>query len=370
MAKIIKEIQFGEHKLKLETGEIARQADGAVFASMNGTQVLATVVWKKEGAEQNDFFPLTVHYQEKSAAAGKTPGGFNKREGRPSEHETLVSRLIDRPIRPLFDESFRHEVQVIATVFSFNPEVPADIVAMIASSAAVALAGLPIESPIAAARVGYEDGIYVLNPSLGMLKKSSLDLVVAGTESGILMVESEAQELSEDVMLGAVKFGHTMMQSVITGINELVKEAGILTTRPQFNGSADIWLAERVATEAKQDILNAYTIKDKQQRYKRLDEIRQNVVSQLCLERQELSKDSIVKQCAALEKQLVRQRILSGEPRIDGRDQLTVRPIAIRTGFLDRTHGSALFTRGETQAIVTATLGNDRDAQISLHVAL
>lgn len=358
--KITKEIKFGEHRLVLETGEIARQADGAVFASMNGTQVLVTVVGKKEGAEKNSFFPLTVNYQEKTYAAGKIPGGFNKREGRPSEHETLICRLIDRPLRPLFPDNFLNEVQIIATVMSLNPDVPADIIAMIGASAALAISGIPFNGPIGAARVGYKDGIYLLNP--GSKQKSDLDLVVAGTSDAILMVESEACELSEEVMLGAVMFGHEMMKTVIKGINELAKEVG----KPTWNWSApeiDVLLETRIAELATGEITAAYLIKDKQQRYLRLGEVRQHLIDTLIAEREEISRDKAMGFISTLESNIVRNRILDGEPRIDGRDQKTVRPIAIRTRVLERAHGSTLFTRGETQAIVAATLGNDRDAQ-------
>lgn len=363
MPKIIKEIKFGDQTLVLETGEIARQADGAIFASMNGTQVLVTVVGRKDGAENNDFFPLTVEYCEKFSAAGKIPGGFNKREGRPSEHETLVCRLIDRPLRPLFPEGFHNEIQIIATVFSSNPEVPADIVAIIGASAALAVSGIPFETPIAAARVGYKDGIYLLNPSPAMLAESKLDLVVAGTDSAILMVESEAHELSEDVMLGAVLFGHEMMQPVIKAIKELAKETG----KPTWDwkpAEVDVELNAHVAELATADLTQAYLIKDKQQRYERLAEVHQAIKDKLTAENAEINLTAVSKQLDALEKNIVRSRIIAGEPRIDGRDQHTVRPIAIRAGILDRTHGSVLFTRGETQAIVTATLGCDRDAQL------
>jgi polyribonucleotide nucleotidyltransferase len=355
-----KEIKFGEHTLVLETGEIARQADGAVFASMNGTQVLVTVVGKKDGAENNSFFPLTVNYQEKTYAAGKIPGGFNKREGRPSEHETLTSRLIDRPIRPLFPENFNNEIQVIATVMSLNPEVPADIIAMIGASAALAISGVPFQGPIGAARVGYADGVYLLNP--GPKVVSQLDLIVAGTTDAILMVESEASELNEDVMLGAVLFGHEMMKNVINGIKELAAEIG----RPSWDWTApaiDATLQSRLAELATTVITDAYLLKDKQQRYQRLADVRQDVMAKLLAEQDELDVDAAKNLFSALEKEIVRNRILDGEPRIDGRDQKTVRPIAIRTHMLERAHGSALFTRGETQAIVAATLGNDRDAQ-------
>ena len=363
MAKITKEIQFGEHKLVIETGEIARQAHGAVFASMNGTQVLVTVVGRKEGAEKNSFFPLTVVYQEKMYAAGRIPGGFNKREGRLSEEETLRSRLIDRPLRPLFPENFMNEVQIIATVMSLNPEVSADIIAMIGASAALAISGIPFHGPIGAARVGYHEGIYLLNPGPTALANSALDLVVAGTEDAILMVESEARELSEDVMLGAVMFGHEMMKPVIRLINELAKEVG---TPPWAwtEAAVDEALVARVHTLAQADVAQAYAIKDKQTRHERLNEIRDALVTTLAEEQPETASDQVKNLLEQLEKNHVRQLVLDGEPRIDGRDRHTVRPIAIRTHVLDRAHGSALFTRGETQAIVVATLGNDRNAQI------
>lgn len=363
VAKISKEIKFGEHTLVLETGEIARQADGAVFASMNGTQVLVTVVCNPEGAEKNNFFPLTVNYQEKTYAAGKIPGGFNKREGRPSEHETLTSRLIDRPLRPLFPDEFTNEVQIIATVMSLNPEVSADIIAMIGASAALAISGLPFQGPIGAARVGYKDGIYLLNPGYKAIEESALDLIVAGTEDAILMVESEAHELSEDVMLGAVLYGHEMMKGVIHEICALAKEVN----KPKFEWQPheiDFALQTKIEGLSKDEITAAYAIKDKMQRRMKLSEIKQKLIETLTAEIEELSKESIVSLFGSLEKDIVRQRILDGEPRIDGRDLRTVRPIVIRTGLLDRAHGSALFTRGETQAIVAATLGNDRDAQI------
>ena len=363
MAKIVKNIKFGEHTLVLETGEIARQADAAVFVCMNGTQVLVTVVGKREGAEKNDFFPLTVHYQEKYYAAGKIPGGFNKREGRPSEHETLTSRLIDRPIRPLFPEQYTYEIQIVATVMSLNPDVSADILAMIGASAALALSGLPFQGPIGAARVGYRDGIYLLNPSPKALETSALDLVVAGTKDAILMVESEARELSEEVMLGAVLFGHESMKAVIQGIEELAHESG----KPAWNWAApaiEEGLPRRLDELARETITHAYLLKDKAARYQELAVVRQAVINTIMLEQPDLGRAMIDMCLDKLEKQIVRQRILAGEPRIDGRDRKTVRPIAIRTGILERAHGSALFTRGETQAIVAATLGNDRDSQI------
>lgn len=364
MTKISKQIQFGENQLVLETGEIARQADGAVMASMNGTQVLVSVVAKKEGGENNDFFPLMVIYQEKAYAAGKIPGGFNKREGRLSEEETLRSRLIDRPLRPLFPNNFRNEVQIIATVMSLNPEVPADIVAMLGASAALAISGVPFEGPIGAARVGYTDGVYTLNPAATSIAKGSdLDLVVAGTEDAILMVESEARELSEDVMLGAVMYGHEMMQTVIKGIKEFAGDAG----KPAWDWVApevNAQLVDRVTELSSEEIAKAYLLRDKQERYSRLAEIRQQVCETMVAEQDDINVDEITAQFSSLEKAHVRGQILNGEPRIDGRDKNTVRPITIRTKLLDRAHGSALFTRGETQAIVAATLGNERSAQI------
>lgn len=362
MAKITKEIAFGDKTLVLETGEIARQADGAVLASMNGTQVLVTVVAKKSGGENNGFFPLTVNYQEKFYAIGKIPGGFNKREGRPSEIETLTSRLIDRPIRPLFPDNFRNEVQVIATVLSLNPDVSPDIIAMIGASAALALSGVPFQGPIGAVRVGYKEGIYLLNPSRKELENSALDLVVAGTKDAILMVESEAKELSEDIMLGAIGFGHEMMKKVIVAIEELATQAG----KPKWNWVAaevDAQLHDKIAEMAKQGIESAYLIKDKQQRLQKLSELRDQTVASLLMEQDQLKPDHIVELFSKLESDTVRNRILDGEPRIDGRDKVTVRPITVRTKVLERTHGSCLFTRGETQAIVVATLGNERDAQ-------
>lgn len=363
MSKITKEIQFGEHTLVLETGEIARQADGAVLASMHGTQVLVTVVAKKGCAAGNDFFPLMVVYQEKSYSAGKIPGGFNKREGRLSEEETLRSRLIDRPLRPLFPENFRNEVQIIATVMSLNPEVPADIVAMLGASAALSISGIPFAGPVGAARVGYKDGVYLLNPAINDMRNTDLDLVVAGTSDAVLMVESEAKELSEEIMLGAVMYGHEMMQSVIKAISELAKEVGtkswVFVDKEENHD-----LANKVMQLSKDDISQAYLIKDKQERYQRLDEIRQKVCEAILSEMEDIDTDLVLSEFGKLEKNHVRMRILDGEPRIDGRDNYTVRPIAVRTNVLDRAHGSALFTRGETQAIVTATLGSEKSAQI------
>lgn len=363
MAKITKEIAFGDHTLILETGEVARQADGAVLASMNGTQVLVTVVGKKEGAENNGFFPLTVNYQEKFYAVGKIPGGFTKREGRPSDNETLISRLIDRPIRPLFPESFRNEVQVIATVLSLNPDVPSDIVAMVGASAALAISGIPFNGPIGAARVGYKDGIYLLNPGRKAMEQSALDLVVAGTKDAILMVESEANELSEEIMRGAIVFGHEMMKTVIKSIEDMAVQVGKSSWNWQ-SPKVDNHLQSKIEDIVKSEIEAAYLIKDKQQRHQRLAELREQTIAALLIENEEYKAEVIAELIFSLESAVVRHRILDGEPRIDGRDNKTVRPIAIRTKFLERTHGSCLFTRGETQAIVVATLGNERDAQL------
>ena len=368
MSKHTQNILFGEHTLILETGEIARQADGAVLASMGGTQVLVTVVGQKGAVADRDFFPLTVDYQEKTAAVGKIPGGFKKREGQPSEHETLVSRLIDRPIRPLFPKDYCQEVQVIATVLSLDPQISADIVAIIGTSAALAVSGLPFQGPIGAARVGYHEGIYLLNPGPQQLETSQLDLVVAGTDDAILMVESEAYELSEDVMLGAILFGQEMFQATIKGIRELAQK---VNKSPFVFGPTDASLElskhiyERVSALAAEKITQAYLIKDKMARHHRLSEIHTEVGNVIAQEQGEAYvADKVTKGIYALEKHIVRESILKGEPRMDGRDLQTVRPISIRPGFLARTHGSALFTRGETQAIVTATLGNERSAQI------
>lgn len=363
MTKIVKEIPLGGHTLVLETGEIARQASGAVFVSMSGTQVLVTVVGRQTASPDANFFPLTVDYIEKTYAAGKIPGGFKKREGPPSEHETLTSRLIDRPVRPLFPEGFRNEIQIVATVMSLNPEVPADMLAMIGASAALSLSGVPFAGPIGGVRVGYQDGVYLLNPGKTALETSELDLVVAGTHDAVLMVESEASELSEDVMLGAVMFGHDAMQPVIQAIQSMVNEGG-KTAWVWTPPAKDEALQARVEAMASDTIRTAYLSKDKTERYNALSDIRQGVIEALLAEDETLDADAISNCLASFEKRLVRSRILDGEPRIDGRDRTTVRPISIRTGLLDRAHGSALFTRGETQAIVAATLGNDRDSQI------
>ncbi len=363
MSKITKVIQFGEHQIKLETGEIARQADGAIFADMGGTQVLATVVAKKDEGQKNDFFPLSVHYQEKAYAAGKIPGGFNKREGRPSEEEVLISRLIDRPIRPLFPEDYCSEVQVVVTLLSINPEVSTEVVSMIATSAALAISGVPFLGPIGAAKVGYKDGLYLLNPSPKEIKNSELDLVVAGTKDAILMVESEAKELGEDVMLGAVMYGHSMMQSVIQGINEFA----LLAKKPDIKWSPAVIDQElkAVVEEVATPIFNAaYAIKDKMQRHEAVKQAYTSISAEMTFRLPEVDAAEYEKILESLEKNLVRQKVLSGEPRIDGRDTRTVRPINVRTGVLSRSHGSALFTRGETQALVTTTLGSERDAQL------
>ena len=364
MKHIKKSFAYGRHQVMLETGEIARQAHGAVLVSMEETVVLVTVVGNKEVKPGQDFFPLTVDYQERTYAAGKIPGGFFKREGRPSEKEILTSRLIDRPLRPLFPESFYNEVQVIATVLSSNSEIDSDIPAMLGASAALAISGIPFDGPIGAARVGYLDGQYVLNPTATELTSSALNLVVAGTEQAVLMVESEAQELSEDVMLGAVVFGHEQMQVAIAAINDLAEEVG---NEPWEWAPAekDTGLIEKIAAMAEEDLKQAYRIKQKQVRYAQVEAIRNRVQNELITGETDTAGVNLIKSIFQdLEAKIVRGQILDGEPRIDGRDTRTVRPIAIRTGVLPRTHGSALFTRGETQALVVATLGTGRDEQI------
>ncbi len=363
MTPVKKEFQYGEHTIKLETGEIARQASGAVMASMGDTTVLVTVVAAKKATTGRDFFPLTVDYQEKTYAAGKIPGGFFRREGRAGEHETLTSRLIDRPIRPLFPEGFLNETQVIATVVSLDPEISADVVAMIGTSAALAVSGVPFNGPLGAARVGFIDGNYVLSPTKTQLEESKLDLMVAGTEKAVLMVESEADCLTEEQMLGAVMFGHEQMQTVIKAISELAVEAGTVAwdwQAPETDHSAE----SAVAAAADGAFTEAYQITEKMVRYDRLSEIRSSIVEQLCAGDEGMDEGKVREAIESLEKSTVRGRIISGEPRIDGRDTRTVRPITIRTGVLPRTHGSALFTRGETQALVVTTLGTTRDAQI------
>ena len=364
MKRITKTLNWGGKQLTLETGEIARQATGAVLVNMEDTVVLVTVVGKHSAKAGQDWFPLTVDYQERTYAAGKIPGGFFKREGRPSEKEILTCRLIDRPIRPLFPEGFYNEVQIVATVMSSNNEVDSDIAAMIGASAALAVSGIPFDGPIGAARVGYANGQYILNPTATELKTSQLNLVVAGTQAAVLMVESEAQELPEDVMLGSVVFGHEQMAAVINMINELADEAG----KPAWDWTPpakDQALIDRMASMAESEVRQAYEIRGKQERTRRVDEIRDRLMQELS------SAGTTPEQSIALgaefsnlEAKIVRNQILDGEPRIDGRDTRTVRPITIRSGVLPRAHGSALFTRGETQAIVSATLGTSRDEQI------
>jgi polyribonucleotide nucleotidyltransferase len=350
--------------MTLETGEMARQASAAVLVSMGDTVVLCTAVAAKTAAPGRDFFPLTVNYQEKTYAAGKIPGGFFKREGRPTEKETLTSRLIDRPIRPLFPDGFYNEVQVVATVVSLDPEIDADIPAMIGASAALALSGVPFNGPIGAARVGYIDGQYVLNPAAKELKGSQLNLVVAGTRDGVMMVESEASGLSEEIMLGSVVFGHEQMQVAIKAIKELVAECG--KPRWEWVGNAATGeLEQAVSAVAHGPLAEAYRITEKQARYSRVGEVKKSVIEALTTgDAPKFTADQVDDQLFKLESKIVRERILNGEPRIDGRDHKTVRPITIRTGVLPRAHGSALFTRGETQALVVTTLGTGRDAQI------
>jgi len=364
---IKKTFPYGSHQVALETGEIARQAHGAVVCTMDDTVVLATVVAAKEPRTGQDWLPLTVDYVEKTYAAGKIPGGFFKREGRPSEKETLTSRLIDRPIRPLFPDGFFNEVQVVATVLSLNPEVDSDIPAMLAVSAALELSGIPFNGPIGACRIGYVNGQYVVNPTMSQLKESQLNLVVAGTEQGVLMVESEALELPEDVMLGAVGFGHEQMQAAIQAVHELAEEAGkpAWDWQPPAKNEA---LIARASELAEQDFRAAFAMKQKQARNNRLVEIRKGTLEKLTAEAaaadRTLDANAVKEIFFNLESKIVRSQILDGEPRIDGRDTRTVRPIGVRVGVLPRTHGSALFTRGETQALVTVTLGTGRDEQI------
>ena len=360
--KVTKTFQYGQHTITLETGEIARQASGAVMVSVEDTVILATVVARKDAKPGQDFFPLTVDYVEKTYAAGRIPGGFFKREGRPSEKETLTSRLIDRPIRPLFPEGYLNEVQVILHVLSVNPDIDPDIPAMIGASAALCVAGIPFNGPVGAARVGYIDGQYVLNPTVSQLPKSQLDLVVAGTESAVLMVESEAQQLSEEIMLGAVVFGHEQMRVVIDAIHELVRDGG----KPEVEwkpAPKNEPLIARVSALANEKLREAYQIKEKQARTQKLKEVTASVSSALAADADAPDSAELSNILFDLEAKIVRSQILEGEPRIDGRDTRTVRPISIRTSVLPRTHGSALFTRGETQALVVATLGTARDEQ-------
>jgi polyribonucleotide nucleotidyltransferase len=362
---IKKSFQYGEHVVTLETGAVARQADGAVLVDMAETVVLVTAVGRKKADPGQDFFPLTVNYQEKTYGAGKIPGGFFKREGRPSEKETLVSRLIDRPIRPLFPKGFKNEVQVIATVMSLNPDVDPDIPALIGASAALAISGMPFAGPIGAAKVGYIHGKYVLNPGVTALQESDLELVVAGTRDAVLMVESEAKGLSEEVMLGAVMYGHEQMQTAIDTINELASE----TAKPSWDWQApeeDQELVSAVEAQAAAGFTAAYQISDKMERQAAVSDVKAAAIAALGGEADDArwSAEDLSGALSKLEKNIVRQRVIKGEPRIDGRDHKTVRPINVDVGVMPRAHGSAVFTRGETQAIVVTTLGTGRDAQI------
>jgi len=358
---IRKEFQYGGKTVSIETGEVARQADGAVIIDIEGTSLLVTVV-EKDGPVGADFFPLTVNYQEKSYAAGKIPGGFFKREGRPSEQETLLCRLIDRPVRPMFPKGFTHEVQIIATVMSLNPEIGTEVPALLGASAALSISGLPFNGPISAALVGYNNGEYILNPTKSELEESQLELVVAGTDQAVLMVESEAELLSEEIMLGAVMFGHEQMQVAITAISELAQEVN----KPAMDWTApvkDETLAAQVASEVEAAISDAYKIPEKLSRQNQLKVVRNELIEKLT-EDGAYEASAVRGAFESLEKRVVRDYVLSTQSRIDGRDLSTVRPISVRTGVLPRAHGSSLFTRGETQAIVVATLGTGRDAQI------
>ena len=359
---VTKTFEFGQHTVTLETGVIARQATCAVMASMDDTSVLVSVVGKKEAKPGQDFFPLTVNYQERTYAAGKIPGGFFKREGRPSEEETLICRLIDRPIRPLFPEGFTNEVQVVITVVSANPEISPDIIALLGTSAALAISGMPFSGPVGAARVGYTDGKYILNPLQSELETSQLNLVVSGTDSAVLMVESEADVLSEEVMLGAVMFGHEQMQTAITAIKEMAAEVN----NPKWDWVAPVKNADliaKIAELSESQVDEAYQITEKAVRYEKIKEIRDGVVAALLAADADLDVQEAKDLFHDLEKTVVRGRITNGKPRIDGRDPEMIRALDVMTGVLPRTHGSAVFTRGETQALVVATLGTQRDAQ-------
>ena len=360
--KVTKTFQWGKHTVRMETGEIARQSGGAVMVDVDDTVILATVVAAKTAKPGQDFFPLTVDYVEKTYAAGKIPGGFFRREGRPSEGETLTSRLIDRPIRPLFPEDFYNEVQIVIHVMSINPEVPADIPALIGASAALAISGIPFHGPLGAARVGYKDGEYLLNPTRSEQLESQLDLIVAGTQNAVLMVESEAHELSEEIMLGGVVYGHEQARIAIAAIQDLVKDAG----KPEWDwqpAPKNEELISKVTALAEEGLRAAYQMRQKQARSTELKQVTKKVLEQLKAEG-DVDDVAVGNILFGLESKIVRSQVLSGEPRIDGRDTRTVRPIEIRTGVLPRTHGSALFTRGETQALVVATLGTARDEQI------
>ncbi len=364
MAVHSRTFQFGSQQVTIQTGELARQAAGSVIVTMGDTVVLCTACVAKAAVPGRDFFPLTVNYQEKTYAAGRIPGGFFKREGRPTEKETLYSRLIDRPIRPLFPDGFFNDVQVVATVLSLDPQIDADVPALLGSSAALLLSGVPFNGPIAAARVGYKNGQYLLNPSAAELAESELHLVVAGTRDAVLMVESEAKCLSEDVMLGAVVFGHTEMQVAIKAINEIAAEArkARMEWKPD---SSHAELDAAVSGQARAGLSDAYRITEKQARYAKISEIKKTVIATLASgDGAKFTANQIGDAFFRLESNIVRERILTGEPRIDGRDAFTVRPITVKTGVLPRTHGSALFTRGETQALVVTTLGTSRDSQI------
>jgi len=364
VSAVTKSFPYGTNTVTIETGEMARQAEAAVRVSMGDTVVLVTAAAAKKAVPGRDFLPLTVNYIEKTYAAGRIPGGFFKREGRPTEKETLTSRLIDRPIRPLFPDGFYNDVQVVATVLSLDPDIDADIPSLLGASAALALSGLPFNGPIGAARVGYKDGQYILNPTAKQLTESQLHLVVAGTQAAVLMVESEAKGLPEDVMLGSVVFGHQQMQIAIQAINELVKEAG----KPRWNWQAPVDNAEltsALALHAQAALAEAYSITEKRARVARLAEIKSQTLASLAAgEGAKFTEEQVDTALFKLESNIVRQRVLNGEPRIDGRDHKTVRPITVKVGVLPRTHGSALFTRGETQALVVTTLGTTRDAQI------
>ena len=364
MSAVSKSFAYGSHSVTIETGELARQADAAVRVTVGDTVVLVTVCAQQQAKPGRDFFPLTVNYIEKTYAAGRIPGGFFKREGRPTEKETLTSRLIDRPIRPLFPDGFLNDVQVVATVLSVDPEIDSDVPGLLGASAALALSGIPFNGPIGAARVGYKDGKYLLNPPAKELADSALNLVVAGTQAAVLMVESEARGLSEEVMLGAVVFGHEQMQIAIRAIRELASEAG----KPRWAWKAEAdnaELASAVALHAQAAVTQAYAITEKLQRRNRLSEVKTQTQTALSAgEVPKWSAERVENQLFKLESNIVRQRILNGEPRIDGRDAVTVRPITVKVGVLPRTHGSALFTRGETQALVVTTLGTSRDSQI------
>ncbi|GIU50340.1 MULTISPECIES: polyribonucleotide nucleotidyltransferase [Shewanella] len=362
MNPIVKSFEYGQHTVTLETGVIARQADAAVLASMGDTTVLVTVVGKKAADPSRDFFPLTVNYQEKTYAAGKIPGGFFKREGRPSEDETLIARLIDRPIRPLFPNGFKNEVQVIITVVSVDPQIEPDMVAMIGTSAALSISGLPFNGPIGAARVGYIDGEYLLNPTVDQIAESDLDLVVAGTESAVLMVESEAKSLAEEIMLGAVTYGHDQQQVVVQAIAEFKAEAG----KPAWDWTAPVQdqdLVAQIKELAEEGLTAAYQIEVKQDRYAQVGVVKAAAKEALIANNPDVDTREVDGLLGSLEKKVVRGRIISGKPRIDGREPDMIRALNVLAGVLPRTHGSSLFTRGETQALVTCTLGTERDAQ-------